>query len=135
MRASSAREGAAHGGLHAEDLKEVGDDIDAGGGDGSAAELEAEVVGAGEGEVAGDVLIGAAADAEFVVGVGGVCRAGEAAFGGRGSDPEELLGVGKGERAQHEGVDDAEDGDVGTDGEGEDEDGDGGEAGVATEGA
>jgi hypothetical protein len=30
------RKGAAHGGLHAEQLKEVGDDVDAGGGNGRA---------------------------------------------------------------------------------------------------
>ena len=37
------REDAAHRGLHPEQLKEVGDDIDAGGGDGCAAAIEAEV--------------------------------------------------------------------------------------------
>ena len=84
-------EGAAHGGLHAEHLEEVRDDVDAGGGDGRAAELEAEIVGAGESEVAGDVLIGAAAGAELVIGVGGVGGAGQAALGGRRGDPDKLL--------------------------------------------
>ena len=51
-------------GLHVEDLEEVGDDVDAGGGDGHAvADGDAQVAGAGEGEVAGDVLVDAAAHA------------------------------------------------------------------------
>ena len=128
-------EGAAHGGLNAEDLEEVGDDIDAGGGDGRVAEFEAEVIGAGEGEVAGDVLIGARAGAEFIVGVGGVSGAGEAALGGRGRDPDELFCVGKRQGAEHERVNNAEDRDVGTDRQRQDEDSDHGEAGIAAKGA
>ena len=135
LRASSGREGAAHGRLHAEHLKEVGDDVDAGGGDGRAAQIEAEIAGAGEGEVAGHILIGAGVRAELVVGISGVGGAGQAALGGRRRNPDQLLRVGKGQRAQQQRVDDAEDGDVGADAEGENEDGDEGEAAVAAEGA
>jgi hypothetical protein len=102
---------------------------------GAPAELEAEIVGAGEGEVAGDVLKGAGAVRKFVVGIGGIGGAGEAALGGRRGDPDQLLRIGEWQRAEQQRVDDAEDGDVGADAEGEDEDGDDGEAAIAAEGA
>ena len=129
-------EGAAHGGLHAEQLKEVGNHVDAGGGNGSAiAYLEAEIVRGGEGEVAGYVLKGVGSRPELVVSICGVCRAGEAALGGWRGDPYELLRIGEWQRAQEQGVDDAEDGDVGADAEGQDEDGNEGESAVAAQGA
>jgi hypothetical protein len=53
---------------------------------------------------------------------------------GRGN-PYELLRGGEWERAQKNGVDDAEDGDVGADAEGKDEDGDQGEGAIAAKGA
>ena len=51
------------------------------------------------------------------------------------ADPDELVGVGKGERPQEKRVDDAEDGGAGSDAESGDEDSEDGEAGVALEGA
>ena len=53
---------------------------------------------------------------------------------GRG-DPNEALGLVEGQRAQQDGMDDAEDDDVGPDAEGKDQDGDGGEAAIAAQGA
>jgi hypothetical protein len=50
-------------------------------------------------------------------------------------DADQLLSIRKRQRAEEQGVDDAEDGNIGADREREDEDGNGGEAGIATEGA
>ncbi len=50
-------------------------------------------------------------------------------------EPDEAIGVCEGERAEDDGVDDAEDGRVGADAEGESEDGDESEAGIFAEGA
>lgn len=119
--------------MNAEHLKKVRDDVDAGGGDGSAAGVEAEIAGAGESEVTGHVLIGAAVGAELVVGVSGVGCAGEAAFAGRRCDPHQPLRVGEGQRAQQERVHNAEDGNVGADAESQDKNGDDGEAAVTAQ--
>ena len=54
---------------------------------------------------------------------------------GGGAIHTSCSGVGKGQRAQHQRVHHAEDGDVGADAEGENENGDEGEAAVAAEGA
>ena len=111
----------------------VGFALDAGGGNGSAAAVEAEVAGAGEGEVSGHILKGMGVHAEFVVGIGGIGGAGEAAFGGRGRDPHQSVRILEGQWAQEDGVDDAEDGDVGADAQGENEHGNDGESAVAAE--
>ena len=104
-------------------MKEVRDDVDAGYGNGAPPMLRLRLP-ARKGEVSGDILKGAGVGAELVVGVGGVGGAGEAALGGRRGDPDQLLRVWEGQRAEQQGVDDAEDGDVGADAEGKDEDGD-----------
>src|ERR1035438_10018213 len=113
--------------------KEIRDDIDAGGSSGCAAEFKAQIVGAGEGEVASDILIGAAADAELIVGIGGIGGAGEPALCGRRGDPKKLLRIGERKRAEHERVNDAEDRDVGSDGQCKDEHGDGRKSGLAAQ--
>ena len=127
-------EDAAHGRFDAEKLKEVGDDVDAGGGYGCAAAIEAEVAGAGKGEVSGHILKGAAVHAELVVGVGGVGGARQAALGGRRRDPHQAIRVLERQRSQENRVDHAEDGDVGADAKGQDKDGDQSEAAIAAEG-
>jgi hypothetical protein len=64
---------------------------------GAPPRLRLEIAGAGEGEVSSHVLIGAAVHAEFVVGVGRIGGAGQAALSGRRGNPDELLiRVGKG---------------------------------------
>ena len=61
--------------------------------------------------------------------------AGEALGGRDVPELDEAVGLVEGERAEHGGVDDGEDGGVGADAEGEDEDGADGEGGVVAEGA
>ena len=127
-------EDATHGGLHAEQLKEIGDDVDAGGGNGSAgADTEAEIVGRRESVVAGHILEGMVIHTEFVVRVGGEGSAGDAAFGGWRRDPHQPVRITEGQRAQQQCIDDAEDGCVGADAEGQNENGDQRESAIAAQ--
>ncbi len=128
-------EEAAHQRVHAEHLEEIRSDTDAGEGPGIAVAGELEVVAGGEGIVSGDVGVGLVALAELCIGVNGIGGGGPVAVEDLRTDPEQARGIAEGKRAQHERVDDAEDGDVGADAEREDEDGDEGEAAVAAQGA
>lgn len=126
---------AAEHGLHADGGEKISDDHQAGDGERIAVAGELEVIGAGESEVAGDVLEGIILTLEFFVAVHGIGGAGHAGFGVSGGDENELLRIVKRKRAEEDGVDDAEDGDIGADAEGENDDGDGYEGAVAAEGA
>ncbi len=120
-----------------EDIEEVAEDTDAGDGlrNGGVGARDLDVVRGGEGVVAGDIGERVVGGAEVVVGVGGVGGSGEAAGGVGGGDPGEAVGLGEGERAEEDSVDEAEDDDVGGDAEGEDKDRDGAEGAVAAKGA
>ena len=72
---------------------------------------------------------------EIFVGVDRVGCTGEAAAVAFRCNDDEALGIIEGQRAEEEGVDDAENGDVGSNAESEDEDGDNGEDAIAIEGA
>src|ERR1700751_657348 len=128
-------EEAAHQRVHAEHLEEIRSNTDAGEGPGIAVAGELEVVAGGEGKVSGHVCVGLVALAELRIGVNGIGGGGPVAVEDLRTDPEQARGIAEGKRAQHEGVDDAEDGDVGADAEREDEDGDEAEAAVAAQSA
>src|SRR6266851_2539246 len=110
------------GGLHAENLEEVADDFDAGGWFGLTSAGKADIIGGRESKVSSNVPKRAALRAEFFVGVRRVGRAGQTAVRWRRRDPHQLMRVGKGQRAQEQRVDCAEDGNVGSDGKSQDED-------------
>lgn len=117
---------------------------------GSDAEGAKEIIGDHDGlnvlriTVAGHVEFGAAPETlvggDFLEGLGvaGILFEGADVVGGAGEsadaaiagEPDELIGMRKWKRAKEEGVDDAEDDDVGADAESEDEDGDGGEGAI-----
>src|SRR5580692_9290751 len=96
---------------------------------------ELHVAGTRETEVAGDLLERAGPLPEFLQGIGRERSAGLAGLGVPIMDADQLLRIRKRQRAEEQGVDDTEDGDVGANGEREDEDGDGREAGITAEGA
>src|SRR5262249_6718434 len=102
---------------HAEDLKEVSDHIDAGGGLRVAAACQAQIVGGNEGLVSGYGLGGQTLVPELFVGVGGVGSAGKAATGRWRRNPNQFVRIRKRQRTQKEGVDETEDRGVGADAE------------------
>jgi hypothetical protein len=89
------REQAAHGRLHAKNVEEVTDYVDAGGGLRFAAPCQSHVVWSAEGLVSGHVLIDAALGSELFVGVSGVGGAGEATSAGWRRDPNQFVRVGE----------------------------------------
>ena len=92
-RASLGKEEAAEQRLDAEYLEKILGDVDVGEGLGIAVAHELDVVGRGEGEVAGDIFKGFVALEEFLPGVGGVGGGGPVAVEDLRADPEQARGI------------------------------------------
>jgi len=124
------KEAAAHDGRHLKDAEEAGGDAEDADGDGT--------VSLDEVSVAGDIIVGRHGGEGAVVvaekeGVGASVRSRDGAVGEGALDLDQLPGMRKGQRFEHDAVEHEEDGEIGSDAEGEGGDGGGGEAGAAAE--